>query len=159
MFIRRSKSHQNLPTWANNQKFHPSFISAGTLLPLLDDFEKEYPGFDWKNTPAYKHPGGRNCPCPKHEYIREQINFTKQVNEKSKETTKVTLKFCPDHYKVYMEEVIPAMPLKYKLLTKIALKLGAIQVEQLTHMQSDLCFYCKFGSGGHDKKSELPPIE
>ena len=65
----------------------------------------------------------------------------------------------PDHYKVYMEEVIPAMPLKYKLLTKIALKLGAIQVEQLTHMQSDICFYCKFGSGGHDKKSELPPIE
>ena len=32
-------------------------------------FEIEYPDFDWKNTPAYKHPGGRNCPCPKHEYI------------------------------------------------------------------------------------------
>jgi len=26
-------------------------------------------------------------------------------------------------------------------------------------MQSDLCFYCKFGSGGHEKKSELPPID
>jgi hypothetical protein len=25
-------------------------------------------------------------------------------------------------------------------------------------MQSDLCFYCKFGSGGHDKKNELPPM-
>ena len=62
----------------------------------MDDFEKEYPDFDWKNTPAYKHPGGRNCPCPKHEYIREQINFTKQVNEKGKEPSKVTLKFCPD---------------------------------------------------------------
>ena len=23
----------------------------------MDDFEKEYPDFDWKNTPAYKHPG------------------------------------------------------------------------------------------------------
>ena len=80
----------------------------------MDDFEKEYPGFDWKNTPAYKHPGGKNCPCPKHEYIREQINFTKQVNQKGKEPTKVTLRFCPDHYKVYMEEVIPAMPLKYR---------------------------------------------
>ena len=112
-----------------------------------------------KNTPAYKHPEGRNCPCPKHEYIREQINFTKQVNKKGNETSKVTLKFCPEHYKVYLEEVIPAMPLKYKLLTKIALKLGAIQIEQLTHMQSDLCFYCKFGSGGHGRKSELPPID
>ena len=54
----------------------------------MDDFEKEYPEFDWKNIPAYKHPGGRNCPCPKHEYIREQINFTKQVNEKGKEPSK-----------------------------------------------------------------------
>ncbi|MCH7967770.1 MAG: hypothetical protein IH841_00715, partial [Thaumarchaeota archaeon] len=117
------------------------------------------PGFDWKNTPAYKHPGGRKCPCPKHEYIREQINFTKQVNQKGNEPSKVTLKFCPEHYKVYLDEVIPAMPLKYKLLTKIALKLGAIQIHQLTHMQSDMCFYCKFGSGGHERKNELPPVD
>jgi hypothetical protein len=47
----------------------------------MDDFEKEFPDFDWKNMPAYKHPGGKNCPCTKHEYISEQINFTKQVNE------------------------------------------------------------------------------
>jgi len=152
------------PTLRDKQNFRDihknrlSFINIEELAKTLDDFEKEYPGFDWKNTPAYKHPGGRNCPCPKHEYIREQINFTKQVNKKGNEPSKVTLKFCPEHYKVYLEEVIPAMPLKYKLLTKIALKLGAIQIEQLTHMQSDLCFYCKFGSGGHDKKSELPPV-
>jgi len=75
----------------------------------MDDFEKEYPEFDWKNIPAYKHPGGKDCPCPKHEYIREQINFTKQVNQKGKDPAKVTLKFCPDHYRVYMEEVIPAI--------------------------------------------------
>ncbi len=124
----------------------------------MDDFERDFPDFDWKNIPAYKHPKGRNCPCPKHEYVREQIKFAKQVNQSGKDAARVTLKFCPDHYKVYIEEVIPSMPLKYKLLTKIALKLGAIQVEQLTYMQSDLCFYCKFGSGGHDKKSELPPI-
>ena len=86
------------------------------------------------------------------------LNFTKQVNEKGKEPSKVTLKFCPDHYRVYLDEVIPAMPLKYRILTKIALKLGAIQIEQLKYMESELCFYCKFGSGGHDKKTELPPM-
>jgi len=123
----------------------------------LDDFEKEYPGFDWKNTPAYKHPGGRNCPCPKHEYIREQINVAKTVSETSRKSS-VTLKFCPDHYRVYLNEVIPSMPLKYRVLTKIALRIGAIKVEQLKYMQSDQCFYCRFGSGGHDKKTELPPI-
>jgi hypothetical protein len=124
----------------------------------LDDFEKEYPEFDWKNTPAYKHPRGKDCPCPKHEYIREQINVAKTVSETSKESSGITLKFCPDHYRVYLKEVIPAMPLKYRVLTKIALKIGAIKVEQLKYMQSDQCFYCRFGSGGHDKKNELPPI-
>lgn len=124
----------------------------------MDDFEKEYPGFDWKNTPAYKHPGGRNCPCPKHEYIREQIGVAKTVSETSREASNITLKFCPDHYRVYLKEVIPAMPLKYRLLTKIALKMGAIKVEELKYMQSDQCFYCRFGSGGHDKKNELPPV-
>ncbi|MDE1766935.1 MAG: hypothetical protein KGI27_11805 [Thaumarchaeota archaeon] len=124
----------------------------------MDDFEKEYPEFDWKNTPAYKHPGGRNCPCPKHEYIREQINVAKTVGETAREASNVTLKFCPDHYRVYLNEVIPSMPFKYRMLTKIALKIGAIKVEKLKYMQSDQCFYCRFGSGGHDKKNELPPI-
>ena len=124
----------------------------------MDDFEREYPGFDWKNIPAYKHPGGKDCPCPKHEYIREQINFSKQVRN-GNNSSHVTLRFCPDHYRVYVEEVIPSMPLKYRIMTRLALKIGAIKVEQLTYMQSDICFYCKFGSGGFDRKSELPPIE
>jgi hypothetical protein len=131
----------------------------------MDDFEKNFPGFDWKNTPAYKHPGGKDCPCPKHEYIREQINVAKTTSENSKETSpefrqkaQVTLKFCPDHYEVYFKEVIPSMPLKYRLMTKVAVKLGAISIQRLTYMQSDQCFYCKFGSGGFDKKAELPPI-
>lgn len=131
----------------------------------MDDFEKNFPGFDWKNTPAYKHPGGKDCPCPKHEYIREQINVAKTMSESNKETSpefrqkaQVTLKFCPDHYDVYFNEVIPSMPLKYRLMTKVAVKLGAISIQKLTYMQSDQCFYCKFGSGGFDKKAELPPI-
>ena len=47
----------------------------------MDDFEKNFPDFDWKNTPAYKHPNGKDCPCPKHEYIREQINLTKNLSQ------------------------------------------------------------------------------
>lgn len=131
----------------------------------MDDFEKNFPGFDWKNTPAYKHPGGKDCPCPKHEYIREQINVAKTMSENNKEASpefrqkaQVTLKFCPDHYEVYFKEVIPSMPFKYRLMTKVAVRLGAISIQKLTYMQSDQCFYCKFGSGGFDKKAELPPI-
>jgi hypothetical protein len=130
----------------------------------MDDFEKDFPGFDWKNTPAYKHPGGKDCPCPKHEYIREQINVAKNIsankekNNTNKHRAQITLKFCPDHYNVYFDEVIPSMPLKYRLMTKFALKIKAILIQKLTYMQSDQCFYCKFGSGGFDRKTELPPI-
>ena len=79
------------------------FIAQIRHTSLWMILKKSTQDFDWKNIPAYKHPGGKNCPCPKHEYIREQINFTKQVNEKGKEPSKITLKFCPDHYKVYTE--------------------------------------------------------
>jgi hypothetical protein len=131
----------------------------------MDDFEKDFPDFDWKNTPAYKHPLGKECPCPKHEYIREQINIAKSVSTNNREVNpeqrpkaQVTLKFCPDHYNVYFDEVIPSMPFKYRLMTKIALKIGAVVIQRISYMQSDQCFYCKFGSGGFDKKTELPPI-
>ena len=137
--------------------YSTKFYKQYRINNIMDEFDKDFPDFDWKNTPAYKHPGGKNCPCPKHEYIREQINYTKQINESGKDS-RITLKFCPEHYQVYMNEVIPAMPLKYKILTKIALKIGAIKVVLLKYMESELCFYCRFGSGGHGKKNELPPV-
>lgn len=131
----------------------------------MEDFEKDFPDFDWKNIPAYKHPGGKNCPCPKHEYIREQINITKTISNSNREASpearhkaQVTLKFCPDHYNVYFYEVIPAMPFRYRVMTKIALKIGAVVIQKIPYMLSDQCFYCKFGSGGFDRKTELPPI-
>ena len=126
----------------------------------MDDFEKNFPDFDWKNTPAYKHPNGKDCPCPKHEYIREQINLAKNLSQakNSKYRAQIVLKLCPDHYSVYFDEVIPSMPLKYRFMTKVALKIKAISIQKIPYMQSDQCFYCKFGSGGFDRKAELPPI-
>ena len=114
----------------------------------MDDFERDFPNLDWKNVPAYKHPGGKNCPCPKHEYIREQVNIAKAVSNnreiipEQRQKAQVILKFCPDHYNVYFGEVIPSMPFKYRLMTKIALKIGAVLVQRIPYMQSDQCFYC-----------------
>ena len=125
----------------------------------MDDFEKEYPGFDWRNIPAYKHPGGKNCPCPKHEHVKEQVKYAKQANKTSKEYIPPNiLNFCPDHYKVYFNEALPAMPFKYKMIAKFAIKIGLIKIKQLKYMETDLCYYCRFGSGGFGKKNELPPM-
>jgi hypothetical protein len=128
----------------------------------MDDFEKDFPEFNWRNVPAYKHPQGKDCPCPKHEYIREQINIAKAISNNNKDISpdhrqkaQISLKLCPDHYKVYFKEVVPSMPLKYRIMTKIALKIGAVVIQQIPYMQSDQCFYCKFGSGGFDKKTPI----
>lgn len=131
----------------------------------MEDFEKDFPDFDWKNIPAYKHPQGKDCPCPKHEYIREQINVSKTLSQGTKDVhlrdrnkAQITLKLCPEHYNVYFREVVPSMPLKYRLMTKIAIRFGAVVILRIPYMMSEQCFYCKFGSGGFDRKTELPPI-
>ena len=41
----------------------------------MDDFERDHPGFDWKNIPAYKHPGGKDCPCPKHMFAMQILQY------------------------------------------------------------------------------------
>ena len=58
----------------------------------MEDFEKDFPDFDWKNIPAYKHPKGKDCPCPKHEFIREQVNISKNLNNNSIQDSKQSIK-------------------------------------------------------------------
>ena len=61
------------PSMIEKREFGYMFIFdvMEIVLILMDDFEKEYPDFDWKNTPAYKHPNGKDCPCPKHAVAAE----------------------------------------------------------------------------------------
>ena len=57
----------------------------------MDDFEKEFPDFDWKNTPAYKHPEER-CPYPKTRIHRNR-SISKQVNEGDENQPKLRSSF------------------------------------------------------------------
>lgn len=120
----------------------------------MDDFEKDYPGFDWRNTPGDEHPGGLRCPCPRHEHLRELMIHTRQARD-SGHAAVPSLRFCPEHYKVCMEEVIPALPLRKRWTLKFAMRLGIVRFIELDHIKSDLCFYCRFGSGGHGKRHEI----
>lgn len=120
----------------------------------MDD--KDEFGFDWKETPDKEHPGGRkNCKCPRHEAYKE-------MSKTGIETMNIPirLKLCPPHYKLHMEtkdDLIAKESLKIRILYKIFARF-LVKVVELTYMQSDLCFMCKFGSGGREKKTELPPI-
>ena len=113
-------------------------------------------GFDWKETPDKEHPGGnKKCNCPRHEAYRE---MSKTAVESM--NIPIRLKLCPPHFKVYHEtrgDLLKKESFKIRLLVKLFARF-LIKVVELTYMQSDLCFYCKFGSGGREKKNELPPI-
>ena len=113
-----------------------------------DDF-----GFDWKETPLRDHPN--KCNCPKHEHLKELTKTSMQSNN-----FPVRIKLCPEHYKVYLE----TLPEQYKeigwwktLIVKFARKIGMIKVVEIPYMQSDQCFYCRFGSGGLDKRNKIIP--
>lgn len=106
-------------------------------------------GFDWRETPMKDHPNGAKCNCPKHNEIRENITLNQG---------QLKIKLCPDHYRVYFNEIFPKLPLIVRLLAKFALAIKLIQIKQIPAMQSDQCFYCRFGSGGVGRKPELPPV-
>lgn len=111
------------------------------------DENKEF-GFDWKETPIRKHP--KHCRCPKHEYINELA--ASAVNSK---TFRTTIKLCPDHYTVYLESK-KEYSLFERIATKMALKLGIVDIKQIPYMMSEECYYCRFGTGGRKNKPLTP---
>ena len=105
--------------------------------------------FDWRETPLKDHPDGINCKCPKHLEIRENIMMNQG---------RLKMKLCPDHYRLYFNEIFPQFAFWLRLAAKFAMFSGIIQIKQIPAMQSADCFYCRFGSGGRKEKPELPPI-
>ena len=111
---------------------------------VMDDFEKEFPDFDWKETPANKHP--KKCRCPKHEYMEERLRSG---------GLPLIIRLCPPHYKVFCEtedEMTSKLSKFQKLLYKLTIKLKLVVIKELKYMESEICFWCKFGSGGRGIK-------
>lgn len=128
---------------------------------IKDDYSENFGNFDWKETPLYNHP--KKCKCPKHEAIVENRRASLQSG-----SLKMILKLCPGHFKAYHETFDESQKKMYKTLSflqKIAFKFvmlppiyrRLIEVRELTHAQSDICFWCKFGSGGRGIKRTVSP--
>ena len=116
----------------------------------MDDFEKKYSDFDWKNTPSREHP--RKCQCPRCEFMQEKINLVKQTGQ----PLKIVLNFCPSHYDVYMNHGVAQLNVISKFFLKLAMKLGTLEIRKLKYMESDICYYCKYGDGGRGNKKVTP---
>lgn len=118
-------------------------------MSIMDDFEKEFPDFDWKETPPNEHP--KKCRCPKHEYIEEMLRTT---------GLPLTIKLCPPHYKAYWEtekEMMSKLSWIQKRFYNLMKKMKLFIIKELKHVESDICFWCKFGSGGRGIK--LTPMQ
>ena len=116
-------------------------------MDFRDDHERENIGFDWRNTPDSKHPGGNDCRCPRHEWVREKIDDAKHSCDAGHPMFP-TLKLCPPHYKYFFGEQLHRLSLFERLVWRIILKLGLLKVRELSHMGSGLCDMCKIGGGG-----------
>jgi hypothetical protein len=117
-----------------------------------DDWQMENnTDFDWKETPYNDHP--RKCTCPKHEYFLEQ--------RKSRRTLPILYKYCPSHFKIWNDTKDEAMKRAkwwQRFLGRIIFKLGWVKIVCLTEMQSDLCLWCKYGSGGRGGGIKHDPL-
>ena len=126
--------------------------NASTDDERRDEWQKQNKtNFDWKETPKKKHE--KDCTCPKCEYLIEQ--------RKSFKGFPITHKFCPDHYRVWHEvkdEMMGELKWWERWLIQMMMKNGMIIIKELSYMQSDLCLWCKFGSGGHGNKKTIKPI-
>lgn len=118
----------------------------------LDEWNKAFDNdFDWKETEWTKHPKG--CNCPKHEYFEEQ--------RKSQRHFPIVYKYCPDHFKAWYDtkdEMMRKLKWWQRQMVKFLFWRKLVIIKELTHAQSDLCIWCRFGSGGRGiKTSPLTP--
>ena len=116
-----------------------------------DEWQKEHDtDFNWKETKGRDHP--KDCTCPKCEYLKEQRRTFKEFP--------IVHKLCPDHYKVFMEEksnMLKELKLWEKVIIKLMFKFNMIVIRELKYAQSDLCLWCRFGSGGRGIRKQMPP--
>lgn len=113
-----------------------------------DDWNKEFDNnFDWKETPLNKHM--KKCNCPKCEYF---------IERRKNPSLPIVYKYCPAHYKVWFEtqnEMMNRLNWFQRQVIKFLFWAKVVVIKELTYAQSDLCFWCKFGSGGRGIKD--PP--
>lgn len=113
---------------------------------VVDDFDAEYPGFDWKNTPDSQHPGGRDCRCPRHEHIREKTRYVRDA-ARAGHLVRPSLKLCPDHA-AQVDQQVAAHSILKRTILRFYIRTGLFRIITLDHRNSEMCEWCRYGGGG-----------
>lgn len=116
----------------------------------VEKWQKEFDtDFNYKETKWINHPKG--CKCPKHEWAKEQA--------KSRRDFPIVFRYCPDHFKLWhetKEEMYKGLKWWHKLILKFYFWRKLIIIQELKYAQSDLCIWCRFGTGGRGGKKINP---
>lgn len=108
----------------------------------VERFKEEFNvDFNYKEEKWINHPEG--CRCPKHEYFEEK--------RRSFSGFPIIYKYCPEHFKLWHEtkdEMYSNMKWWQRLLIKFYLWRKMLRIEELKYAESDMCIWCRFGTGG-----------
>ncbi len=118
----------------------------------VKEFQKEFDtDFNYKEEKWINHP--KNCKCPKHEY------FEGRKKDMRANGFPIVYKYCPDHFKLWhetKEEMYKGLIWWHRLILKFYFWRGLIRIQELKHAQSDLCIWCRFGTGGRGGRKITP---
>ena len=120
-----------------------ALVAAGLAAPRTEKIVEMPPGFDWRNTPSEKHPGGNLCGCPLHRNRRENPGV---------------LQLCADCMEIYRKR-----PAGVRLAKRVRLALWLFRNVAVRYMELRLaadvddCRFCGSRRGGLRGRAMPPP--